>query len=173
MEQKYLDKLSKYGFVENIDSVKTVLECRAYHNTYSSITDSSYAVICIPTLFSVRLEKKIKSDIASLIQKYYFSTIELTHFPCISNGFKIIDDNIQLTFSNALSLEKISSLVISILEMVFEEIKNKYREASSDELKTTRIYLAKLGRRVRAIQIFIEAGSTSYNYTEKHYHPFD
>lgn len=52
MLQKHIDKLQKLGFTGDLDSIRPVLEMRAYHNTYdtfsAAVTDRSYAVLNIP-----------------------------------------------------------------------------------------------------------------------------
>ena len=75
MEQKYIDELAKLGFSSNLETVQTVLAARAYHNTYTSITDCSYAVLNMPTCFDAALEEKIKAATGLFVDGSYIHKI--------------------------------------------------------------------------------------------------
>lgn len=176
MEQRYKDELNKLGFTSNVESVKTVLETRAYHNTCDDITDCSYAVLNMPTCHDAAVETKMRDILFKLFSECHLRTVEITHYsPLGGKPFSISRDSIQFTFSNALTEKELVDNVLYLLQMSFDAVREAYFKLSPDDpdLKTKKRKATMLGKRIKAIQIFIESGSTSYNYYTQHYHPLD
>jgi len=175
MEQKYIDELAKLGFSSNLETVQTVLAARAYHNTYTSITDCSYAVLNMPTCFDAALEEKIKALVFKALTVCYKNSVDITHLSYLSNEPRVGKNRIQFVFSDALTEEQIIEKVLALLQFTLNTIKEIYDKTSANasDPESYKKRLNSMSARVKAMQIFIEAGSTSYEYHTESYDPLD
>ena len=174
MEQKYLDELGKLGFAEAAESVKTVLASRAYHNTYNDVTDCSYAVLTMPKCHAEKAEKRITQIIFTLLLEYYRRTERRTHYaPGAMAPVRVEGDSIQFEFSDALSEKEITKKVMGLLDTTLHAIQAAIAKSCADtpEAQKKKRIFTLLEKRVLAIRLFIEAGSTSYEYHVECYDP--
>jgi hypothetical protein len=176
MEEKYRAELAKLGFTYRVECVKTVLETRAYHNKYNDITDSSYAVLNMPTCFGAATEDAIQKAVFETLAICHQASVKQTHFsPAGGSRIYVREKGIQFEFSECLSEAQIVEKMMALLKMGLDALKSVYEGYASDdpEAPAAKKKIARAYHRIRAIAIFIKAGSTSYERKTEWYDPLE
>ena len=173
MEKWYRDELGRLGFTANPELAPPVLELRAYHNTYDDITDCSYAEINIPVYLPEAAEKKIKKAVFETIAACHRENMRDEIFWPGRNPAAIGANYIQLKYPAAMGKEKIVANVKDILQRIFEDVREGYFELSpsAPDYQKRRRFFTLIGKRLKMIELFIDAGSVTYDYHTEHYDP--
>lgn len=168
MEQKYIDELKELGFV--LDSVKLdrVLHSRAYHNKMGSITDTSYAEIFIPEFLDKKDEEKVQQLFMLILKQIHKKFVKITHWPVIGEGTRIDKNMIQLTFSKALTQEKITSEVFRLFDICIRTLEEYLVDHPEHKNKIDLVI-----NRYKIIKVLINAGYNTYEYNVDSYSPLD
>lgn len=179
MEQIYKDKLIELGFTADPESVKTVFATRAYHNTFNGITDCSYGVLTVPACLSAKRERLITEVLFDILSTAYYNTERITHYsPANLPRIRIENNRIQFEFSDALTEKQMVDKLLTFLRSADEQLNRIHIELSLEEprdpnYEKTELVINTIINRIEAIRVFIEAGSTSYEYNLEAYHPLD
>ena len=175
MEQKYIDELVTLGYSDP-QSVGTVLATRAYHNLFDDIVDVSFVVLNMPVCFDEETEKKLRKIIFTTLIDLHKAHFERKRFsPGALCAYSVEGNSLQLEFSFDQTHEKLVENFIFLLDRLSDAIEAAHADIMtegplSDRQKEGYTYMK---NRVRAIKLFIQAGSTTYEHHIENYDIFE
>ncbi len=176
MEQKYVDRLNELKFSTDPNSVKTVLSIRAHHNEYNDVTDKTTIIIKMPTCYGPEEERDLFKKVFDTLSICYKKLVDPTFFSP-GRGYSpwILDNEIGFSLNDVLTEQEAIAQVLKMLDYGFEQKKADYLSTpeNTPENVKKRHTIAKVARRLRVIQTFIEAGYVSYESSVENYDPLD